>query len=96
MIKLVLTFDLTLTLTCSDRQREEQREARMRLKDKEKAGEETWAKRFTQDPRQAPTAVTAETHAAPAPASSSYPDYGAGRVNSAPQPAVSKSMEDAR
>ena len=68
----------------------------MRLKDKQSASEETWADRFTQDPR------TAAAGLSPRNAPSSYPpgpggyplDGQANRVNSAPQPAVNESLDE--
>ena len=75
----------------SDKQREEQREARMRLKEKQRASEETWADRFTQDPR---TAAVSQSPRNQPP--SSYQDNQAGRINSAPQPAVNELMDETK
>ena len=82
--------------TVPDKQREEQREARMRLKEKQRASEETWADRFTQDPRTAP--VSQSPHNAPVsyqPAST-YQDNQTGRISSAPQPAVNDLADESK
>nr|KAG5704307.1 hypothetical protein BaRGS_012616 [Batillaria attramentaria] len=67
-----------------NKQREEQREARMKLKDKTRASEETWADRFTHDPRE--TAAVDRSPRTEPPQTGSYHDNAGGRISSAPQP----------
>ncbi len=67
----------------------------MRLKDKQRASEETWANRFTQDPR----SLAAEPPASYAPivsdqAASVYKDSNAGRISSAPQPVLNEPLDE--